>query len=102
MSNTRLEWIYTYQETPCSKQAPYLKLKWLQQNTNPKPFSLETNTQPFSKIGQMIELCCEYVSVMVRLLQFSSRHISVLSEYALRNCLNVKELFAQNRPDIWN
>ena len=51
------------QVTPCSKQVPYRKFKWQQQDLNPQPLSLYTNTQPFSQIGQMIELCCEYLLV---------------------------------------
>ena len=37
-----LEWIYVpeCQETPCLKQAQYLKFKCLQQDSNPQPFSL--------------------------------------------------------------
>ena len=30
---------------------------------NPQPFSLQTNTQPFSQTGQMTELCCGKLSV---------------------------------------
>ena len=51
------------QGTPCSKQARNLKFKWLQLDSNPQPLSSSTNTQPFSQTGQMIELCCEYLSV---------------------------------------
>ena len=63
------EWILTlylpeWQGTPCLKQAQNLKFKWLQLDTNPpQPVSSETNTQPFSQTRQMIELCCEYLSV---------------------------------------
>ena len=62
------EWIHTLQlpeckGTPCSKQAPYLQIKWLQRDSNPQSLSVETNTQPFSQTGQMIELSCEYLSV---------------------------------------
>ena len=62
------EWIHTLQlpecqGTPCSKQAPYLKIMWLQRESNPQPLSSSTNTQPFDPTGQMIELCCEYLSV---------------------------------------
>ena len=32
--------------------------KWLQLDSNPQPLSSETNTQPFSHTGQMIELSC--------------------------------------------
>ena len=62
------EWIHTLplpecQGTPCSKQAPYLNIKWLQRDSNPQPLSSETNNQPFGETGQMIELFCEYLSV---------------------------------------
>ena len=38
------EWIHTLQlpecqGTPCSKQASYLKIKWLQRDSNPQPLS---------------------------------------------------------------
>ena len=38
------EWIHALylpecQGTPCSKQAPYLKFKWLQRDSNPQPLS---------------------------------------------------------------
>ena len=38
------EWIHTLylpecQGTPCSKQARYLKFKWLQRDSNPQPLS---------------------------------------------------------------
>ena len=42
--------------------------KWLQRDSNPQPLSSKMNTQPFSQIGQMIELCCEYLSVWCILL----------------------------------
>ena len=45
------------------KEAPYLKFKWQQRDSNPRPLSLLTNTQPFSQTGRMIKLCCEYLSV---------------------------------------
>ena len=63
-----LEWIYIVelpecQGTHCLKQARYLTFKWLKLNLNPQTLSLSTNTQPFSQIGQMIELYVEYLSV---------------------------------------
>ena len=36
-----------------------IKGKWLQRDSNPQPLSLQTNIQPFSQTGQMIELRCE-------------------------------------------
>ena len=62
------KWVYTLystecQGTPCSKQVQYLNFKWLQLELNPQSLSSKTNTQPFGQTGQMIELCCEYLSV---------------------------------------
>ena len=50
-------------KSPCSDQGPFRKFKWQQQNSNPEPLSTQTNTEPFIKNCQMIELCCEYLSV---------------------------------------
>ena len=50
------------QGTSCSKQARNLNCKWMQLNANPKPLSSETNTHPFSQIGQMTELRWELLS----------------------------------------
>ena len=36
---------------------------WHQRNSNPQRLSSNTNTQPLSQIGQMIELCWEYLPV---------------------------------------
>ena len=62
------EWIHTLQlpecqGTPCSKQAPYLNIKWLQRDSNPQPLTSSTNIQSFGQTSQMIELFCEYLSV---------------------------------------
>ena len=35
----------------------------LQRELKPQPLNSQTNIQPFSQAGQMIELCCEYLSV---------------------------------------
>ena len=40
-------------KTLCSKQARYLKFKWLQRDLNSKPLNSETNTQSFSKTSQV-------------------------------------------------
>ena len=63
-----LEWIHTLyfsecQGFSCSKQARYIKFKWLQWDSNPQTLSSQINTQPFGQTGQIIELCCEYFSV---------------------------------------
>ena len=47
----------------CSKKVPYLNFMWLQQDSNPQPLSFYMNTQRFSQTGQMIKLCCEYLSL---------------------------------------
>ena len=87
----------------CPKQAPYLKFKWRQWDSNPQPLSTETNTQPFSQAGQMIELCCEYLSVPCILLYV----IIILSASFRVNrhsivCLNVKEVLARTRCHFWS
>ena len=69
------EWLHTLQlpecqGIPCLKQAPYLKIKWLQRDSNPQPLTSSTNTQPVDQIGPMIELCCEYLSVRCIWLNF--------------------------------
>ena len=51
------------QGTPFLKQALYLKFKWQQLDLNPQALSSQPNTQPFSQGGQIIEPCCEYLSV---------------------------------------
>ena len=78
------EWIHTLQfpecqGTPCSKQASYLNIKWLQLDSNPQPLSSWTNTQPFSQTGQMIEQCCEYLSV-----RCISLYVFIMSRTSLR------------------
>ena len=62
------DWIDTLslsecQGSPCLKQAPNLKVKWLQLDPNLEPLSFETSTQPFGETCQMNELCSEYLSV---------------------------------------
>ena len=52
--------------------------------------------------GQMIELCCEYLSVWCiwqYVLVTSRMHFRVNSHYS---CLNVKELLAGSRHKIWS
>ena len=44
---------------------------WLWENK----YSSSTNTQPFSQTGQMIELCCEYLSVWYILTVCSLSHM---------------------------
>ena len=60
------------------------------------------NTQPFSQTGQGIELCCEYLSV-----RFIWLYIIIMSRTSFRVYphsivfLNIKELLAQSRREIW-
>ena len=79
-----------------------LNYKWQQRDSNRKPLSSLTNTQRFSKTGQMIELCCEYLSVRCIWL-----YVIIMSRTSFRVnphsivCLNVKELLARSRRHIW-
>ena len=62
-----------------------------------------TNTHPFSQTGQMIELCCDYLSVWCIWL-----NVTVMSHMNFRLnphsivCLNVKALLAWSRCHIWS
>ena len=51
------------QGIPSSKQVQYLKMKWLQCDSNPQLLNTSTNTQAFGQTDKMIELNCEYLSV---------------------------------------
>ena len=89
--------------TPCSKQPPYLKFKWQQRETNPQPLSLWTNTQPFSQTGQMIELCCKYLSIWcIWLYVIFASHTGFRVNLHSIVCVNVKELLAWSRRHIWS
>ena len=69
---------HTRLEIPCSKQAQYLKFKWLQRDWNPQPVSSQTNTQHLAEqAGQMVELCCEHLSVCSTDCVFLSCHIHI-------------------------
>ena len=52
--------------------------------------------KPFSQTGQIIELCCEYLSVRCFC------HVAFQSEPTLYNSLNIKELLARKNHDIWS
>ena len=59
----------------------------------------QTNTQPFSQTGQMIELYCEYLSgqcIWLYVLIYRT-HLRV---YPHSSCLNVKDLLTRNRCEI--
>ena len=70
------------------------KTKWQQRHLS---------TQPFSQTGQMIELCCEHLSVRCIWL-----YVIIMSRTSFRVnphsivCLNVKELLARSRCHTWN
>ena len=60
------------------------------------------NTQRFSQTGQMIERCCEYLSLQwIWLYDLVMSRTHIKSESALYFHLNVQELLARNRCDIW-
>ena len=84
------------QEAPCSKQVSYLKFKWQQRDSNPKLLRKRT-LKPFSQTGQMIELCCEYLSVSCIWLFaiIMSRTIIRVNPDSIVY-LNVKEILASN------
>ena len=71
------------QGTRCSKQAPYLKFKRQQQDSNPEPLSLKTNTQPFNQAGQSVRLRTKWLWVRNSLLSF------IISEYYLSASVNM-------------
>ena len=60
------------------------------------------NTQLFSQTNQMIELCCDYLSVQCIWLYHHFVSCTFQSKSTLKSCLNVKELLAQNRCNIWS
>ena len=41
----------------CNNKIRQYSFQRLQQDSNPQPFSLEMNSQPFIQTGQMIDLC---------------------------------------------
>ena len=53
------------------------EFKGWQLDSNPQPLSSQTNTRPFRKTGYMIELRCEYLSVLCIWLYFLSCHVRV-------------------------
>ena len=71
-------------------------------DSNPQPLSSWKNIQPFSQTGQMIELCCEFLSVQCIWL-----YVIIMSRTSFRVnphsivCLNVKILLARSRRRIW-
>ena len=53
-SESKLYCLPECQGTSCLKQAPYLKFKWQQRDSNLQPLNSQTNTQPFSQTGQIV------------------------------------------------
>ena len=92
-----------YQGILCLKQVPYLKFKLQQRHSHPKPPKAETNTQPFTETGQLIELSCEHLSV-----RYIWLHVIIMSRTSFRVYqhsilyLNSKELLARSRGHIWS
>ena len=77
--------------------------RWSNQwrDSNSQPLSSKTNTQPFSHTSQIIELCCEYLSVLCFWL-----HVIIMSRTSFRMnlrsmvCMNIKETLARSRRYI--
>ena len=75
--------------------------KWQRRDSNSQPISSQTNTQPFSQTVEMIELCCEYLSVRCIWL-----YVVIISRTSFRVNphsivrLNVKEPLARSRRHI--
>ena len=84
------------------KQARNLKIKWPQLDSNPQPLTSSTTTQQFSQTDQMIELCCECLSVWyIWLYVFvMSRTCFRVIPHSIIACLNVKEIIAWSRREI--
>ena len=76
--------------------------EYMQLESNPQPFSSETKTQLFSQTGQMIELL--WLVICTVHLTVCSYHVTYAfqSESILYYCLNVKELLARSRHEIWS
>ena len=96
------EWICTLElhectGTHCSKYGSYLKFKRLQWHSNLQQLISYSSTWSFSQLGQMIELCCGYLSVRCIWLCCSHIQYAFQSQSTPHSCLYVKELLAQNR-----
>ena len=102
-SESTLDSLPECQETPCSKQALYLKFKWLERDSNQQPLSTETNTQPFRQNGKIIDLCYEYFSVRetwLYVIIMSRTRFRVNQHYIV--CLDVMEVLAESKRHIWS
>ena len=71
------------QGTPCSKQAPYLKFKRQQRDSNPQPLS-SYNIQPFSQTGLSIRFRIKWLWIRIPLLSLkvkvqASFHLNTFS-----------------------
>ena len=80
--------------------------KWQQGDSNPQPLTSYTNTQSFSQTDQMIELCCEYLSlrgiwryVIIMSCGFTPKPVSdIIIKYRL---MHRKDKFSQRSSIIW-
>ena len=59
------------------------------------------NTQPFDQTGQMIELCCEYLSVQCIWLNIQLIEINFSDCYLHENLKKKKTKTKQNKPAVW-
>ena len=93
------EWIYTLyltesEGTPCSRQAWYLKFKWLPRSSNQQPLRSLTSTQPFGQTDKMIEMIWEYWSqrhiwlyVLIISRTLFRANLHSIFDWMSRNCL---------------
>ena len=107
-----LYWKYPTFESVKNKFPTFIKNIWtlkgiffklLQLDSNPQPLRSQTNTQSFCGTVQMVELCCEYLSVQCILIVWSFYVTYPLQiESTLYNFVNLKELLARSRHEIWS
>ena len=87
---------------PQFNQSLSICFKWLQRDSNLQPLSSSMNTQPFSQTGLNDWVVLWLLNCMVQLTVWSHYVTYAFhSESILHSCLNVKELLARNRRDIW-
>ena len=87
------------------KPYKYNLLKWLQLDSNPEPLSLQMNTRPLTIWPNWPnDWAVFWVLICTVHLTECSCHItySFQSESTLYSCLNVKELLARSRREIWS
>ena len=69
---------------------------WQQQYSNPQSLSSQTNTQSFCQTGQMIDLCCVYLSVRYSLKPQISRLFRGRRSLTFRELQSVYSLWNEN------